>query len=62
VDGFGARVSSVLLLCSNKNPVCKPSIQNVRNITGETVIVKSCFKIQENQVAVDLMMNAMQSI
>ena len=49
---------SVLLLCSNKNPVCnvyKPRIQKVRNITGKTPIAKSCFKIQENWLAVDLM-------
>ena len=47
-------------------PVCRQSVQTkhekVRHITGETLFAKSCFKIQENQLAVDLKINALQSI
>ena len=47
-------------------PVCrhvgKPSIQKVRHTTGKKLIAKSCFKIQENKLAVDLMINALESI
>jgi len=31
----------------------------IRNIIGKTLIATSCFKIQENLLAVDLMLNAL---
>jgi len=48
--------------CAVADNVFKPSIQKVRNIIGKTLIAKSCFKIQKNYLAVDLMINALQSI
>jgi len=46
-------------------PVCRQRVQTthtkskVRHITGKTLIGKSCSKIQENQLAVDFMINAL---
>ena len=42
--------------------VYKPSIQKIRNINGTKLIATSCFKIKENLLAVNLMINALQSI
>jgi len=42
--------------------VYKPCIQKIRNINGTKLIATSCFKIQENLLAVNLMINASQSI
>ena len=63
---FSVRVLPVLLWCSKKhNLVCnvyKPTIRKVRNINGTKLSATSWFKIQENVLAVDLMINALQSI
>ena len=48
-----------------KDLVCnvyKPSLQKIRNINGTKLIATLCFKIQENLLAVNLMINALQSI
>jgi len=42
--------------------VYKPSMQKIRNMNGTMLIATLCFKIQENLLAVNLMINALQSI
>ena len=46
------------ILCA----ICTNQAYKKRNINGTKLIATSCFKIQENLLAVNLMINALQSI
>ena len=50
------------LLVQISDNSCKPSIQKVRHTTRKILIAKSCFEIQENQLAVDFMINVLHSM